>query len=235
MRRATLNGGAMQADMDPSRTRGKLVSTSEARDADRTITLTLAALDQFFNPPAVDPFSEREVEARGESGMSYLMRRVQSHRRDWRGIHVIVRLPADQITPGLASRLPAAVHRYCQVRIDDNTQEIQAIRVRSSIALGALAAIVLVIVAAAYYVFTRVIPNAPEAVQAIVGATICIFAWVVLWDSLEALLFNPIPVARENRLLRKILQLPITVEPNISVSVAPNGHAPDPDARTLAS
>lgn len=199
------------------------------------ITLSLATLDQLFNAPPVDPFSDREIEARGESGVSYLMRRLQSPKRDWRDTRVIVRLPPDQISPDLSSRLPVAIHRYCQARIDDNTQEIHSIRVRSATGLGIFGAIVIVIVAAAYYVFTQVFPNAPQAVQAIVGATICVFAWVVLWDTLEALLFNPMPAARENRQLRRLMRLPITVEPYASTSVAPDESMSTPDRRTLAS
>jgi hypothetical protein len=207
------------------------VSTPEAHD----ITLSLTTLDQLFNAPPVDPFSDSAIEARGESGVSYLLHQLQPPRRDWADTRMIVRLPADQITPDLSSRLSAAIHRYCQARIDDNAQDIHAIRVRSSTGLGIFGAIVIVIVAAAYYVFTQVIPNAPESVQAIVGATICVFAWVVLWDSLEALLFNPIPAARENRQLRRLMQLPITVEPYASTSGAPDEQESTPDRRTAVS
>lgn len=207
------------------------MSTPEAHD----ITLFLTTLDQLFNAPAVDPFSDGEIEARGESGVSYLMRRLQSPKRDWRDTRVIVRLPPDQISPDLSSRLPVAIHRYCQARIDDNTQEIHSIRTRSSMGLGIFGAIVIVTIAAAYYVFTQMIPNAPEAVQAIVGATICVFAWVVLWDTLEALLFNPLPAARENRQLLRLMQLPITVEPYTNMPPPPDESMSTPDRRTLAS
>jgi hypothetical protein len=76
--------------------------------------------------------------------------------------------------------------------------------------------IVLVAIVLAYVLFTTVFPEASPFVQFIVASAISLFSWVTLWDVLEALLFNPIPLRRENAALRAILDLELAV-----VAVAP--------------
>ncbi len=197
------------------------------------ITVSVATLDQLFNAPAVNPFSEKEIEARGESGMSYLLRQLQGHMRDWRDLRLTVRLPLDQITDGLQPRLSQAVRRYCQARIENNTLDIHMIRVRSSTGLGILLAIVAVLAITVYVLFTQVIPDAPQAIQFAVVATLSLFAWVSLWDPLEALLFNPLEPMRENRLLRRIMELNVIVEPDTGAATPAHPRPSSADARTL--
>jgi hypothetical protein len=206
------------------------VNTRKAPD----ISISVAALDQLFNAPPVNPFSEKEVDVRGESGMTYLLRQLQDRNRDWRDPRLTIRLPPDQITTGLQPQLSQAIHRYCQVRIENNTQDIHTIRVRSSTGLSVLLAIVVVLIAAVYILFTQIAPDTPQAVQFTIAATISLFAWVSLWDPLEALLFNPIPLMRENRLLRRIMDMNIVVESDTSAVVAPpETRPPNAGAQTL--
>lgn len=188
----------------------------------QSVTLSLSTLDQLFNAPEVNPFSEKEVEVRGESGIAYFLRQIQRHRRDWRTLRLSVRLPPDQITIDLQSRLSLAIRRFCQARIESNALDIHLIRVRSSTGLGILLAIVAVLIAAVSLLFTQVAPDTPQAVQFAVAATLSLFAWVSLWDPLEALLFNPLEPMRENRLLRRIMELNVTVEPDTRTPMTPD-------------
>ena len=182
----------------------------------RAITLSLTTLDQLFNAPAVNPFSEKVVEVRGESGMSYLLRQLGGHQWDERASLLTIRLPSDQVTAGLQPRLSEAVRRYCQARVESNRLDIHTIRARSSTGLGVLLAIVAVLIAAIYILFTQIAPDTPQPLQFAVAATLSLFAWVSLWDPLEALLFNPLEPMRENRLLRRIMEMRVAVEPEIA-------------------
>lgn len=201
----------------------------------RVISVSVTTLDQLFNAPSVNPFSDKEIEVRGESGMAYLLRQLQGHRRDWRDLHFEVRLPSDQIATGLQVRLSQAVRRYCQARIESNALDIHLIRVRSSTGLGILLAIVAVLIAAVYLLFTQVAPETPQAVQFVVAATLSLFAWVSLWDPLEALLFNPLEPMRENRLLRRVMELDISVEPDASSTEAIETRPTDTETRAFPS
>jgi hypothetical protein len=169
--------------------------------------------DHLFNAPDINPFSENVLETLGVSGLTYIVRRLQAHRRDWKNIRMVVQLPPDQITPGFELRLTEALRRYCRTKIEDNTIEIHRIRFRSSIGLGILVAIVAALIIAAYLLFTGVLAGVPQAVQVTIAATISLFAWVSLWDPLEALIFNPIEFIRENYILRRVAQLGVVVEP----------------------
>ncbi|MGZ3677659.1 MAG: hypothetical protein ACXWQR_03715 [Ktedonobacterales bacterium] len=169
--------------------------------------------NHLFNAPDINPFSENVLETLGMSGLTYITRQLQAHRRDWKSIRLVVQMPPDQITPGFELRLTDALRRYCRTKIEDNTIEIHRIRFRSSIGLGILVAIVAVLIIAAYLLFTGVLAGAPQAVQVTIAATISLFAWVSLWDPLEALIFNPIEFMRENYILRRVAQLGVVVEP----------------------
>ncbi|MGE5334522.1 MAG: hypothetical protein ACM3N4_07470 [Nitrososphaerota archaeon] len=176
------------------------------------LVVEIGAVDQLFNAPPINAFSERNVEVLGVAGLSYVARQLQNHRRDWQRLRLVIRLPADQITPGLDARLADAVRRYCHAKLEDNALEIRMIRIRSGVGLSIIAVIVVAIIAIAYFMFTGVLADTPQAARYLVAGAISVFSWVVLWDVLEALIFNPIPFQRENAALRKIAALAIVVE-----------------------
>lgn len=180
----------------------------------RDLEIAVNSPGQLFDAPAIDPFSENPLEILGMSGLAYVTRQLQAHRHDLKHARLLVRMPADQITPGLDRRLTDAVHRYCRAKIDDNEVEIHLIRFRSAIGLGSLMVIVAVIVVVAYFLYTGPLAEIPQAIQVAIAFTISLFAWVSLWDPLEALIFNPIALLRENFILRRINELEIAVEPN---------------------
>ena len=177
------------------------------------IEIAVSSPIHLFDAPAINPFSENELEILGMSGLAYITRQLQAHRRDLKHARLLVRMPPDQITPGLDRRLADAVHRYCRAKIEDNEVEIHLIRFRSAIGLGSLMVIVAVIVAVAYFLYIGPLADIPQAVQVAIAFTISLFAWVSLWDPLEALIFNPIALMRENFTLRRINELDIAVEP----------------------
>jgi hypothetical protein len=195
---------------------------SSGTDHDVVIVVNLP--DQVFNAPTINPFSENVLEILGMSGLAYAIRQLQAHRRDWKNTRLLVRLPSDQITPGLDRRLVDAVQRYCRAKIEDNELEIRLIRFRSRIGLGILAGIVVALVVGAYFLFTGPLAGVSQVVQVVIAASISLFAWVSLWDPLEALLFNPIALMRENFILRRIAKLEISIEPDTPIKGA-NGAA----------
>jgi hypothetical protein len=92
--------------------------------------------------------------------------------------------------------------------------------------------IVAVIVAVAYFLFTGPLAEIPQAIQVTIAFTISLFAWVSLWDPLEALIFNPIALLRENFTLRRISGLDIAVEvnaPTVGADGAATAHAKSAD------
>jgi hypothetical protein len=179
----------------------------------RDIEIAVNSPDQLFDAPTTNPFSGNELEILGVSGVAYITRQLQVHRRDIKSARLLIRLPADQIKPGLDRRLVDAVRRYCRAKIEDNKIEIHLIRFRSALGLGILVVIVAVIIAVTYFLFTGPLSGLPQVVQVVIAATISLFSWVSLWDPLEALIFNPIALLRENFILRRIREMDIVVAP----------------------
>ncbi len=167
----------------------------------------------LFNAPDINPFSENVLDILGVSGLTYIMSQLQAHRRDWKSTRLVVRMPPDQITPGFELRLTDALRRYCRTKIEENTIEIHRIRVRSSIGFGVVLAVVAALIIIAYVLFTGILAETPQALQLTIAFIISLFAWVSLWDPLEALIFNPIELMRENYILRRVAQLGVVVEP----------------------
>lgn len=176
------------------------------------IAIDVGAPDQLFNAPPINPCSDRAIEILGNSGLSYIVRQLQAHRRDWRRLRLVVRLPPDQITPESTSRLVDAMRRYCRAKIADNALEIRLMRFRSAIGLGISGTIVVTMIAIAYILFTGALAGVSQVAQFVVASAISLFSWVTLWDVLEALIFNPIPLLRENATLARIVDLEIVVE-----------------------
>jgi hypothetical protein len=202
----------------------------------RDLEIAVNSPNQLFDAPTIDPFSGNKLEILGMSGLAYITRQLQAHRRDLKHARLLVRMPADQITPGLDRRLADAVHRYCRAKIEDNEVEIHLIRFRSAIGLSSLMVIVAVIVAVAYFLYTGPLADISQAIQVAIAFTISLFAWVSLWDPLEALIFNPIALLRENFTLRRINELDIVLEPSsptMSVDGTTTIHAKSAD--TLAA
>jgi hypothetical protein len=190
------------------------------------IIIWISSPDQLFNAPPIDPFSKKDVEIQGESGMTYLVHQLQAHRRNLDDIRLVVQIPSDQISSGFEHQLTDAVQRYCRARISSNSLQIHMIRLRSAQALGILLVVVLAIFAVAYVLFTTILSGADSILKAVVAAVISLFSWVSLWDPLEAWLFNPLPLLRENLLLRKIIELDIQIQPDTSVTSSTLGQQP---------
>lgn len=178
------------------------------------IVIRLDSIDQLFNAPDINPFSEEEIDVLGEPAIQRAVRRLQARRvRNWEGVKLILELPPDQITPGLEAETQQAICRYANAKIDDNKLTIRLSRIRSLIGLGMVTAISVILIAGAYLLLNSVLTDAPETVQGVVAASVSVFVWVILWDPMESLLFNWVEPRRENNILRKIEGLDIDIRP----------------------
>ena len=175
------------------------------------IVIQIDNLDQIFNPSPVNPFSTHEADILGEAALQRAVRDfLASGARPKRWSRLIFRLPAGQVTPDLQPRLVAGVRRYCQARIDDNHLKTRLGRTLSLVGLGLATAVVLVAGVLLYLVSIAVQPS--EAAQSIVVGFFSVFVWVILWDPMNRLLFNWVQPFLENRILRRMLEMDITVE-----------------------
>ncbi len=185
-----------------------------ATTSPRDIVIRLDSIDQLFNAPDINPFSNEEVDVLGEPALLRAVRRLLSRRiRNWDGMCLILELPADQITPGLEQQTEQALRRYSNAKIEDNHLTIRLGRTRSLIGLGMVTVISIVVIGIAYLLFSTVWAGAAQGVKTLVAACISVFVWVILWDPMEKLLFDWVQPHMENTILRRIPTLDIVIRP----------------------
>ena len=111
------------------------------------IVMRLDSIDQLFNAPDINPFSDEEVDVLGEPALLRAVRRLQTHRiRNWEGVKLTLELPPDQITPNLEAHTQEALSRYCAAKIEDNHLTIRLSRIRSLIGLGLVTVISIIVI-----------------------------------------------------------------------------------------
>jgi hypothetical protein len=186
------------------------MSISSTRD----ITIRLDTIDQLFNEPDLNPFSEEEVDVLGEPALLRAIRRLLARRvQNWEGMRLVLELPEDQITPGLEQQTEAALRRYSDAKIEDNRLTIHLSRTRSLIGLGIVTVISILVIIIAYVLLTSVFPRTADSVKAIIASSVSVFVWVSLWGPLEKLLFDWVQPHMENNILRRIPTLDIVIRP----------------------
>jgi len=180
----------------------------------KDIVIRLDTIDELFNAPDINPFSDEEVDVLGEPAMMRAVRRLQARRvRNWEGVRLVIELPPDQITPDLEARTEQAIRRYSNAKIEDNKLQIRLSRMRSLIGLAMVTALSILIIGVAYLLFNSVFADVSDTVRGIVAASISVFVWVILWDPMEQLLFNWVQPRIENNILRKLQGIDIVIRP----------------------
>ncbi|HEX6121587.1 MAG TPA: hypothetical protein VFY89_00430 [Ktedonobacterales bacterium] len=190
------------------------LTSAKAPAPTHEITVALPTLENLFNAPSVNPFEDRDLRWAGEPVVERIIHQLQmTGRRDRRPIRVRVRVPMNRLPDQIGTpQIQDAIHRYCQAKIADNEQRITIIRRLARRGLAIAALLVLLLALLAYWLLTSALASAGIIIQAIIAGSVSVFAWVVLWDTLEALIFNPIPLRFENRALARLANAEIVVE-----------------------
>lgn len=175
------------------------------------ITLAVSALEDLFNAPTVNPFVDRDLRAIGEPAINRAIHQLEAAgMRDHRAVRLRVQAPANLLTSD--TEVVRAINRYCTAKLADNNVSIHVTQGRARRGLEISVVVVLLFGMLAYTLLVTVLANAGEIIQGIVEGSLSVFAWVVLWDTLEALLFNPLPARFENHALTRLLSAEIVIE-----------------------
>jgi hypothetical protein len=178
------------------------------------IVLRLDSIDQLFNEPDLNPFSEEEVDVIGEPALLRAIRRLLARRiRNWEEMRLVIELPKDQVTAGLDQQTKQALRRYSEAKIEDNHLSIRLGRTRSLIGLGIVVGISILVIVVTYFLLTSVFPRTSDTVTALIASSVSVFVWVSLWGPLEKLLFDWVQPHMENRILRRLPALDIVIRP----------------------
>jgi hypothetical protein len=184
-------------------------------EGSKAITVRLGDVGNLFNAPDINPFSQREVDILGESGLSLIIDRILAWRLRSRSINQLsLLLPPDKITPGLEVEIAAALRRYTHAKIDNNRVQIRSILIEAMTQLMAVIIVVAILAAGLIMLINRGIVSTSTPAGLLLAFSLSVLAWVTLWDPVESLAFDWIPPYRENRVLRAITAIRIVVMPD---------------------
>jgi hypothetical protein len=160
---------------------------------------------------SVQPEAMLERDARSESGADEIVNELLGRSRVQRRARIVVTLPAEQITPGIAETLHAALRRYCEARLARVQRETEVTWRQGLRSLGSGSILFLV----GLLLSTGFLePDVPQFWQDLLGnGVFLVIGWVGLWYPLDLLFFARQPLKREAQIVQAISQMPLSVQP----------------------
>jgi hypothetical protein len=169
------------------------------------IEINLGRLPQLFNSLDPSPFHERDLDRDAED---YIIGSAEELSRQ-RPLSLIIHLPADQIPASGLSDLRKAIHNYFAYRRDQESRRLRLLfrdgRIAMFIGLSFLFCCVLLRELAFSF------GNATAS--DIFGEGMLIIGWVAMWRPLEIFLYEWVPIRRRCRILAKLAQMEVIVQP----------------------
>jgi hypothetical protein len=160
---------------------------------------------------SVQPEAMLERDGRIEPGADEIVSELLGRSRVQRRARIVVTLPAEQITDGIAETLHVALRRYCearQARVQRETELAWRQGLRS-LGSGSILFVVGLLLSAGFLE-----PDVPEFWQNLLGnGVFLVIGWVGLWYPLDLLFFARQPLKREARIVKAISRMPLSVQP----------------------
>ena len=187
--------------------------------AGQTMTLALNRLSELFCAPGISPFSTKPVDLRGESGLTYLHRRVrQRWLRTFPATRLTIQLPAEAIPADgsavveLVQATQAALRRYCQEQVTHNEQTLRGEMALLRHQLRVVLPVTLVSFALLLATLTgELMPNHPMLQGVLIVVTL-FAASLALFDVLTGIFFGWVSYAMDNRSYAMLGNLEVAIE-----------------------
>jgi hypothetical protein len=171
----------------------------------------IIALDRPAELLSVQPEAMLERDARIEPGADEIVNELLGRSRLQRRARIVVTLPAEQITPGVAETLHTALHRYCEARLARVKRQTEVVWRQGlrSLGSGSILFLVVLLLSAGFLE-----PDVPAFWQNLLGnGVFLVIGWVGLWYPLDLLFFARQPLKREALIVSAISRMPLSVQP----------------------
>ena len=171
----------------------------------------IVALDRPAELLSVKPEAMLERQARIEPGVDEIVNELLGRSKVQRRARVVVTLPAEQITDGIAETLHTALRRYCEARLARVQRETEVVWRQGlrSLGSGSILFVVGLLLSAGFLE-----PDVPQFWQDLLGnGVFLVIGWVGLWYPLDLLFFARQPLKREARIVEAVSQMPLVVQP----------------------
>jgi hypothetical protein len=170
----------------------------------------IVALDRPAELLSVKPEAMLEREARIEPGVDEIVNELLGRSKVQRRARVVVTLPAEQTTDGIAETLHTALRRYCEARLARVQRETEVVWRQGlrSLGSGSILFVVGLLLSAGFLE-----PDVPQFWQDLLGnGVFLVIGWVGLWYPLDLVFFARQPLKREARIVEAISQMPLVVQ-----------------------
>jgi hypothetical protein len=170
----------------------------------------IVALDRPAELLSVAPEAMLERDARIEPGADEIVNELLGRSKVQRRARIVVTLPAEQVTAGIAETLQTALHRYCEARLARVQREIevawrQGLR---SLGSGSILFVVGLLLSTGFLE-----PDVPQFWQDLLGnGVFLVIGWVGLWYPLDLVFFARQPLKREAQIVEAISRMPLVVQ-----------------------
>jgi hypothetical protein len=187
------------------------MSASAEQRAGRVGEDVVVALDRPAELLSVEPEAMLERDARIEPGADEIVNELLGRSKVQRQARIVVTLPAEQITDGIAELLHTALRRYCEARLGRVQREIdvawrQGLR---SLGSGSILFLIGLLLSTGFLE-----PDVPQFWQDLLGnGVFLVIGWVGLWYPLDLLFFARQPLKREAQIVEAISRMPLVVRP----------------------
>ncbi|MBJ7602322.1 MAG: hypothetical protein JF888_03890 [Candidatus Dormibacteraeota bacterium] len=169
------------------------------------IVLHLNSAQELFQLTTADMLSST---GRLVSGIEELIQRLLAGRLR-PGLRATIVLPPDQLLEDTEERLRKAIHRYCQLRLQqtDGTRRAQLRNIREALGVGLL---LFAVGAGLSFYFNQ--SGLPAFDKFVLGDQLAlVIAWIGLWYPLDELVHYRRAMLRESKVLTTILKMDVAV------------------------
>jgi hypothetical protein len=180
----------------------------------KDILISIDTIDQLFNDPSINPFSNKPAVILGKAALPYTVRQALGRGlRDWSGKRLIIKLPVDQITPNLQTQVITAVRRFAETKRTENDALIRISRWSSLAGLIVAVVIAMVLLLLLLIATKTVLAASSGTATGLLSGLVTIFIWATVWHPWEKLVYEWIEPWLENRILQSITKMDIIVQP----------------------
>jgi hypothetical protein len=194
--------------------------------AGNDLLIRVDTLDQLFNAPPANPFSDKPAVVLGEVALLHAVRQGLGHGlRDWQGRRLIIQLPPDQISADLQPRVVEAVRRYAAEKRAENQVLIRLSRWRSLVGLVMAITIATTLLAIVLILTSTLLAASSDVVKGILAGIVTIFIWATVWNPWDRLVYEWVGPSLENRILHNITTMEIVIRaepPSVERSGSPS-------------
>jgi hypothetical protein len=182
-------------------------------EAGPAIALKVDDVKQLFAAPEINPFSTNEAAIAGQAALVRVVYDLAPEVPIKKTIHLTLELPPDQVTSDTEREVRAAIDRYCTLKIRDNLNRIKLMQRNGwrSLWNGLLFLGLCVLLGSLFA--SDVLSWIPGFLRTVLSEGLTVIGWVALWHPVEAFLYDPIPLRRENGVYRRLQQMDIVVLP----------------------